>query len=85
MKFLLLVLLVGCGPASTKYTSDDTTANTIAAKNEAATYEECSNPDAGACVPGVVRLRASIAFCANQRELTVHSAAFDGGIQCPSQ
>jgi hypothetical protein len=80
-RLLLLAILAGCG---SRYTKDDASANEVAARNEARTYEMCTDPDAGLCTPGKVRIKSYTAFCANQRELAFHGAAFDGGPQCPA-
>lgn len=76
---VVVSVLVGCASA---YTKEDSTANSIAVRNEAVVLDLCATDDAGTCVPSMVRARTSVAFCANQREVTVHSAPFDGGIPC---
>jgi hypothetical protein len=71
----------GCGPS---YTADDTTANTIADRYEAAQYQRCLADDAGTCAPSFVRSSAALAFCANAKELQRHGAPVpEGGPPCP--
>jgi hypothetical protein len=76
---VLLLLLCSCGAS---YTSDDTSANTIAAREEARVLDLCAQDDAGTCTPSKVRAFTTLSFCANQRELSAHSAPFDGGPSC---
>lgn len=75
--------ITGCGGS---YTSDDTTANTIAARHEARELELCATDDAATCTPGMVRAQSSLAYCANAHELTVHSAPLpEAGVSCRPQ
>jgi hypothetical protein len=85
LSILVAIFLAGCGPT---YSSDDTKANTIAARSEARLYDLCATDDAGTCTPGNVRARAFIAYCANARELLVHRAPVpEAGaeVQCQPQ
>jgi hypothetical protein len=65
--------LIGCGPS---YTAADTTANTTGARAEARVLQLCAvgMEDAGTCTPSRVRGETDLAYCANVRELIVHSA-----------
>jgi hypothetical protein len=79
----LLLVLAGCGAT---YTADDQAANTIAARHEVRQLQECASDDAGSCTPAMVRAHASLAYCANERELQVHGAPVpDAGVQCQPQ
>jgi hypothetical protein len=73
---------LGCGPS---YTKDDSTANGIAVRREAVVLDNCGQDDAGTCTPAMVRANTTVAFCANQREVTVHGAPFDGGVPCQAR
>ena len=74
---------LGCGSA---YTSDDTTANTIGAREESLQLRDCAQDDAGTCMPSRVRARSLLAYCANARELSAHGAPLpEGGPQCTPQ
>lgn len=77
---LVAASLAGCGAS---YSADDTTANTLAARMEARALDLCATDDAGTCTPSRVRAFATIAYCANARELVVHRAPVpDGGVAC---
>jgi hypothetical protein len=79
---VLLLGLAACGPS---YTADDTTSNTIAARNESHQLSACATDDASTCTPAYVRSSSEIAFCANARELLVHSAPVpEAGVTCPA-
>ena len=75
---VIAIVLTGCGSS---YSADDTTANTIAARQEARLYDLCASDDAGACTPGAVRAHSTLSFCANARELVVHRQPVpEGGV-----
>lgn len=77
------LLLSGCG--GSKYTPDDTTANTIAVREEVRVYELCSG-DAGDCLPSRVRALSLLSACANARELAAHGVPLpDAGVLASCQ
>jgi len=79
----LFLSLTGCGGS---YSGDDTTANTIAARHEARELELCATDDAGTCTPSMVRAQSTLAYCANARELTAHTAPVpEAGVSCRPQ
>ena len=82
MKLIVLLALAGCGSS---YTAEDNTSNTIAARNEGNQLTACATDDASTCTPAYVRASSEIAFCANARELLVHSAPVpEAGVACPA-
>lgn len=77
------LLLSGCG--GSRYTPDDTTANTIAVREEVRVYELCSG-DAGDCLPSRIRALTLLSACANARELAAHGEPLpDAGVLASCQ